>query len=87
MEGYLVYSADRRRTAPIVRFSFQRTGRCYRAGSSDRNSNIEIMDDIIMPEADFIEAVKEVRAYSSPGKDGIPALLLRKTMFHLAKPS
>ena len=34
----------------------------------------------------MIEAVKEVRANLTPGKDGIPAPLLRKTMLHLAKP-
>ena len=56
------------------------------SGISERNSDIGLMQDIVICEEDFIEAVKEVRANSSPGHDGIPAVLLRKTMLHLAKP-
>ena len=41
-------------------------------------------DDIIITKGNFIQAVKEVRANSAPGKDGIPAFLLRKTTLHLA---
>ena len=56
------------------------------SGSFERDANIKVMDDIIITEEDLIEAVKEIRANSSPGYDGIPAILLKKTMNHLATP-
>ena len=56
------------------------------SSNSDRDNSIRVMDDIVIGEEDFIEAVKEIRANSSPGHDGIPAVLLKNTMLHLAKP-
>ena len=56
------------------------------SGTIERDVNIKVMDDIIITEEDLIEAVKEVRANSSPGHDGIPAILLKKTMLQIATP-
>ena len=53
---------------------------------NERNSRIPLMDEITVTEEDFITAVKEVRSNSAPGPDGIPAILLKKTISYLAKP-
>ena len=52
----------------------------------NRNGDQPELRDITLTPMDFIEAAKGLRMNSAPGQDGIPAILIKKTIHVIAEP-